>query len=149
MPDVLIYGDTVRHPELRHEMPLTLGDAFLYMEKDGRKHVVITDFEWPRIQEAGVDVELISPFSLGLDELMDSGKKFWEIQVEIALRGIKQVGVARATVPSTFPLGLADVLRENGVELEVDREFFNERRRVKSETEIAGIRRAQRANRRP
>ena len=36
MTDVLIYGDTIRHPELRHEVTLTLGDPFLYMEKDGR-----------------------------------------------------------------------------------------------------------------
>jgi len=56
MPDVIIHGDTVRNPELRHELPLTLGDPFLYLEKDGRKHVVITDFEWPRIQETGVEV---------------------------------------------------------------------------------------------
>ena len=76
MPDVLIYGDTVRDPELRHEVPLTLGDPFLYMEKDGRKHIMITDFEWPRIQEAGVDTELISPFALGLDDLINSGQKY-------------------------------------------------------------------------
>jgi Xaa-Pro aminopeptidase len=145
MPDVIIAGDTVRSPELRHEMPLTLGDPFLYMEKDGRKHVVITDFEWPRIQEAGVDVELISPFALGFDELVDSGKKFWEIILELNLRGVKQVGVTKAVVPHAFPVGLADVFRANGVELTVDREFFNERRRVKNETELAGIRRAQRA----
>jgi Xaa-Pro aminopeptidase len=145
MPDVIIAGDTVRSPELRHEMPLTLGDPFLYMEKDGRKHVVITDFEWPRIQEAGVDVELISPFALGFDELVDSGKKFWEIVLELNLRGVKQVGVTKAVVPQAFPIGLADVLRADGVELAVDREFFNERRRVKNETELAGIRRAQRA----
>jgi Xaa-Pro aminopeptidase len=145
MTDVLIHGDTVRHPELRHEVPLTLGDAFLYMEKDSRRHLMITDFEWPRIKDAGVDAELISPFSLGLDELLRTGKKYWEVGLEIALRAIQRVGITRAIVPHTFPLGLADHLRANGVELEVDRDFFNERRRAKNETEIDGIRRAQRA----
>jgi Xaa-Pro aminopeptidase len=145
MPDVIIYGDTARNPELRHELPLMLGDPFLYVEKDGRKHVVITDFEWPRIQEAGLDVELISPFAIGLDELMDAGKTFGEIQLEIALRGVTQVGVTNATVPHTFPLELADLLRANGVELKPDRGFFNDRRRVKNATEVEGIRRAQRA----
>ena len=145
MPDVLIYGDTVRHPELRHEVPLMLGDPFLYAEKDGRKHIVITDFEWPRIQEAGVDAELISPFALGLDELLDSGKKYWQISLEMALRGVQRIGVTKVTVPHTFPLLLANVLRENGVEVTPDREFFDGRRRVKNEAELAGIRRAQRA----
>ncbi len=145
MTDVLIYGDTVRHPELRHEVPLTLGDPFLYAEKDGRKHLVITDFEWPRIEEAGVDAELISPFGLGLDELLDSGKRYWEIALELTLRGVQRIGVTSAIVPHTFPLQLANSLRENGVELTPNREFFDQRRRVKNDTELAGIRRAQRA----
>jgi Xaa-Pro aminopeptidase len=145
MTDVLIHGDTVRHPELRHEVPLTLGDPFLYAEADGRRHIFITDFEWPRIKDAGVDAELISPFSLGLDELLRSGKKYWEVALELALRGVQQIGVTKATVPHTFPLQLADYLREHGIELTTDREFFVERRRVKNEAELAGIRRAQRA----
>ena len=145
MTDVLIYGDTVRHPELRHEVTLTLGDPFLYAEKDGRKHIVVTDFEWPRIQEAGIDAELISPFALGLDELLDSGKKYWQLQLELTLRGVRHIGLDKATVPHTFPLQLANFLRENGIEVTPDREFFDRRRRVKNETELAGIRRAQRA----
>ena len=145
MADVLIYGDTIRHPELRHEVPLTLGDPFLYAEIDGRKHIVITDFEWPRLQEAGVDAELISPFGLGLDELLDSGLKYWEIALELALRGVQKIGITEATVPHTFPLMLAEHLRANGLELTPDRELFDQRRRVKNDTEIVGIRRAQRA----
>jgi Xaa-Pro aminopeptidase len=145
MTDVLIYGDTIRHPELRHEVPLTLGDPFLYGEKDGRSHIVVTDFEWPRVQEAGVDAELISPFALGIDELLGSGKKYWEIALELTLRGVREIGVTEAIVPHTFPLQLANFLRENGVELTPDREFFDRRRRVKNETELKGIRRAQRA----
>jgi Xaa-Pro aminopeptidase len=145
MADVLIYGDTIRHPELRHEVPLTLGDPFLYAEVDGRKHIVITDFEWPRLQEAGVDAELISPFGLGLDELLDSGLKYWEIALELTLRGVQKIGVTQATVPHTFPLMLAEHLRANGLELTPEREFFDQRRRVKNDTELEGIRRAQRA----
>src|SRR5262249_46831415 len=48
-------------------------------------------------------------------------------------------------VPHTFPLQLAEYLRASGVELTPDRAFFDARRRVKNETELAGIRRAQRA----
>jgi Xaa-Pro aminopeptidase len=126
-------------------VPLTLGDPFLYAEIDGRKHIVITDFEWPRLQEAGVDAELISPFGLGLDELLDSGLKYWEIALELTLRGVQKIGITEATVPHTFPLMLAEHLRANGLELTPDRELFDQRRRVKNDTELEGIRRAQRA----
>src|SRR5262249_59335246 len=37
------------------------------------------------------------------------------------------------------------VVEAGGIELTVDREYFDSRRRVKNETELAGIRRAQRA----
>jgi Xaa-Pro aminopeptidase len=143
--EVLIYGDTIRHPELRHEVPLTLGDPFLYAEHDGRRYITITDFEWPRIQEAGVDAELISPFKLGLDDLLDSGMKYWEMALELMVRAVQHIGVTEAIVPHTFPLMLAEHLRANGIELTPEREFFDRRRRVKNESELAGIRRAQRA----
>jgi Xaa-Pro aminopeptidase len=145
VPDVLIYGDTVRHPELRHEVPLTLGDPFLYLEQDGRKYILMSEFEWPRIQAAGVDAELISPFTLGLDELLDRGLKYWQIALEMAGRAVEKVGVTNAVVPSTFPLGMAEYLRSKGVELTVERDLFADRRRVKNETELQGIKRAQRA----
>ena len=38
MPDVLIYGDTIRSPELRHEVPVPIPDAFLYAEKRSEEH---------------------------------------------------------------------------------------------------------------
>ena len=53
--------------------------------------------------------------------------------------------MTKAVVPETFPLWLADRLRADGVELTVDGEFFDDRRRVKTEAELAGMRRAQRA----
>jgi Xaa-Pro aminopeptidase len=145
MTDVLIVGDTVRSPELRHEVPITLGDPFLYAEKDGRRFIAITDFEWPRIQEAGIEAELISPYALGLDDLLSEGKTYWQLPLELMLRAVRHIGITAAKVPHTFPLLLADHLRANGVELTPDRQFFDGRRRVKNESELAGIRRAQRA----
>ena len=48
-------------------------------------------------------------------------------------------------MPLWFPVIVADLLRENGITLAPDHELFDDRRRVKTEAEIAGIRRAQRA----
>ena len=55
------------------------------------------------------------------------------------------LGLAQAVVPDRFPLGIADRLRADGVELVVDQRFFDDRRRTKSAAELAGIRVAQRA----
>jgi Xaa-Pro aminopeptidase len=48
-------------------------------------------------------------------------------------------------VPGNFPVWLADRLRADGVELDVDQELFDDRRRVKTEAQLAGMRRALRA----
>jgi len=45
---VLIYADTVRSPELRHEIPLLVGDPFLYAERDGSRYVLTNVLEAKR-----------------------------------------------------------------------------------------------------
>jgi Xaa-Pro aminopeptidase len=145
VPDVLIHGDTVRSPELRHEVPVVIPDAFLYAEKDGRRTVVLHSLEIPRVREEAPELEIVPLEQLGADELYSQGKQGWEIELELALRACRELGITQAIVPAGFPLGHADHLRANGVEIGVDRDFFNDRRRSKNETELRGIRNAQRA----
>jgi Xaa-Pro aminopeptidase len=145
VPDVLIHGDTVRSPELRHEVPVVIPDAFLYAETDGRRTVVLHSLEIPRVREEAPELEIVPLEQLGADELYSQGKQGWEIELELALRACRELGITQAIVPAGFPLGHADHLRANGVEIGVDRDFFNDRRRSKNETELRGIRNAQRA----
>lgn len=55
------------------------------------------------------------------------------------------MGIGEATVPGTFPLELADRMRAAGIELTADHRAFEDRRRAKAGSELAGIARAQRA----
>jgi Xaa-Pro aminopeptidase len=144
MPDVLIYADTFRSPELRHEVPLGVPDPFLYAEKDGVRHLVVNSMEAPRLAEVD-SYEIHLWEELGVDELRASGLRVPEIRRELHLRGVEKLGVRSALVPETFPLWLADALRGAGVELTVDKDFFDDRRRAKTGAELAGMRRAQRA----
>jgi Xaa-Pro aminopeptidase len=143
VPDVLIAADSVRSPELRHEVPVSIPDPFVYMERDGRKIVVVGSFEMPRVEELGLGHDVHAPERFGLDELLEQGLQYWEIGREICLRACREFALERAVVPHTFPLELADYLREHGIDLRVDRAFFASRRRVKTEAELRGIRRAQ------
>jgi Xaa-Pro aminopeptidase len=145
VPDVLIYGDTVRSPELRHEVPVVIADPFLYAEKGARRAVVLHSLEIARVQEEAPELEIISLEQLGSDELFGSGKQWWEIELELALRGCRELGIESAVVPATFPVGHADHLRAHGIDVTVDRDLFDNRRRSKNETELRGIRNAQRA----
>src|SRR5579871_4894022 len=133
MADLLVYADTFRSPELRHEVPLGIPDPFLYAEKDGRRIVVVSSMEAPRLGELGL-FEIHPWDEFGMDELRASGRTFPEIEEELQLRAVEALGITAAAVPVTFPLWLADALRARGVELTVDRSLFDERRRVKSES---------------
>jgi Xaa-Pro aminopeptidase len=145
VPDVLIYGDTVRSPELRHEVPLVIPDGFLYLEKDGRRVVAVHSLEIPRVREEAPELEIVPTAELGEDELYAQGLQGPELALELILRACRQIGIDDAAVPPHFPIEVADHLRANGINLTVDRDLFDNRRRSKNETELRGIRKAQKA----
>ena len=142
MPDLLIYGDTIRSPELRHEVPVPVPDAFIYAEKDGDRYVFVGSLEIPRIE--GLNGIVTVPLEdLGIDELVASGVPWHESERQVVLRACRKIGLESAVTPRAFPLEKADFLRANGISLEPDGEIFDKRRRTKNASELAGIRRAQ------
>ena len=143
MPDVLIHGDTVRHSTMRHEIPLIVPDPFLYAEARRERHVVVSSLERTRIEALGDGLIVHAFEEFGYDDLVSSGTDRADAVLQVMVRAAGSLGLERAAVPSEFPLELADHLRAAGVELEVERELFETRRRVKSDAELAGIRRAQ------
>lgn len=145
MADVLVYGDTVTSPELRHEVPLVIPDPFLYLERGDRRAVAIHSLEIPRVRADAPELEVIPTARLGEDELFAAGKQEAGVELELVLRACREVGITSAAVPAAFPLEKADFLRANGVDLAVDRELFAGRRRAKNARELQGIRNAQRA----
>ena len=144
LPDVLIFADSVTSPELRHEVPILVPDPFLYVEKDGKRFAVSTSFETERIAEHGIDARPWEAF--GYDELIAQGQPREEIVwFHVNLNACRELGVADAVVPRSFPLAVGDHLRANEIRIQPDHEYFAARRRVKTDAELAGIRRAQEA----
>jgi Xaa-Pro aminopeptidase len=144
--DILIDADTIRSPELRHEIPVAVMDPFLYGEHDGEAFALVSPLDAEMIAAARPDLRRLDVFAdLGLRELIASGRPRHEALLEIRIRACRELGVERAAVPPAFPLETAEALRAAGIELSVDRELFEARLRRKSDAELAGIRRATRA----
>jgi Xaa-Pro aminopeptidase len=144
MPDVLIYSDSIRSADMRHAVPLAVPDPFLYAEANGSRHVFSNSMEAARLRGLGLfEVHISEEF--GVDELVEEGLTMRQTLAELAVRYVKSLGPARFTVPENFPVWLADRLRSDGIELDVDQDLFDDRRRVKTEAQLAGMRRAQRA----
>jgi Xaa-Pro aminopeptidase len=139
----LIYGAPDASPDLFHAIPASILDPFLFIEGNGHRAATVTMLDAHKVRPYGV--EILDPYDLGADELLDSGISRHEVELELSLRAVQRCGVKSALVPHEFPVGLADHLRAGGIELIVDPEAFVTRRRVKTDAQIAGIRRAQAA----
>jgi Xaa-Pro aminopeptidase len=143
MRDVLIIGDTYRSPELRHEVPLGVPDPFTYLERDGERHVFVTSMEAGRIEALGLGLHVHTLDEIGLDALIRQQVGVHAMRLRLAVNACTHAGLVRGVVSHAFPAGHLDALRESGIELTVDQETFDRRRRAKNELELAGIRRAQ------
>ena len=94
----------MRSPELRHEVPVAIPDAFLYIERNGRRVAVVTAFEVERITAADQGIETMPPERFGIDELLAAGVPEAQASLEVYGRACAELGVANAVVPATFPL---------------------------------------------
>ncbi len=142
MAEILMYSDSIRSADMRHAVPLAVPDPFLYAESNGSRHVFSSSMEATRLRELGLfDVHVAEEF--GIDELIEQGLDWRELRAQLALREVRSLEPKRFAVPENFPVWLADRLRAEGIELEIDQDLFDDRRRVKTQEQMAGMRRAQ------
>ncbi|HEV8099219.1 MAG TPA: hypothetical protein VGP56_08715, partial [Gaiellaceae bacterium] len=90
MSDVLIYADSIRSPEMRHEVPLAIPDAFLYAERDGERHIVASSFELDRVAEAAPGLDALPYEEFGVDDLYAQGLSRPQIELEVILRAARR-----------------------------------------------------------
>jgi Xaa-Pro aminopeptidase len=145
MPTILLYGDTIRYPAVRHEVPLEIVDPLLFVSRDGRAFVMTSSLEAARIAEVLPEAELVTVDELGLWELVEDGMPRDEAELETAIRALRSWGIEDAVAPADVPVAVADRLRGAGFAIEVDGRTVDARRRIKTPAELEGIRRAQRA----
>ena len=145
MTAVLLFGDTIRYPSLRHEVPLEIVDPILFVESDGRPYVLTSSLEAARIARSVPGVELLLFEELGFFELIEGGTSYEDAELETAVKALRKWGVESAVVAPDLPVLAADRLRAAGIGIEIDVRAVQARRRVKTPAELEGIRRAQRA----
>jgi Metallopeptidase family M24 len=119
MTDVLIVGDTDRSAELRHEIPIHIGDPFLYAEVDGRRVAVVWSVEGDRIAAVDPTIDIVPSEMLPSEELHRAGVDYYEVLPTLTVQMVESLGVTSAVVPRAFPLQYADKLRAAGIELVV------------------------------
>src|SRR3712207_4244051 len=96
-PDILIHAAPLRSAELRQLIPANILDPFLYVEHGGRSWTVIWPPDDVLVQEVRPDAQLLNPFALGLNELIEGGMQRDDAVAEVALRACREIGVERAS----------------------------------------------------
>jgi Xaa-Pro aminopeptidase len=142
MRTLLLYGGTETSPAMRHEVPLAIGDPFLFADIDGRQAILTSSLESARIGAVLPDAQLLDFFALGMRELIGDGMTRRQSEHEVVARAVALLKISEAVVPWNFPVAIADHLRDAGVAITVDDAFVDARRRVKGGSELAGIRAA-------
>ena len=134
---LLIIGASEQDANLYYATRFWAPDPFIFTEIDGKKILVMSDLEVDRArQESSVD-EVLS-----LSRLQSEVKKSGQTEpgvIEILDHLYKKRGIQEIQVPGTFPVGLADRLRQKGYALVVAREPFFPDRMIKTKEEVAAI----------
>src|SRR5919204_508349 len=99
MGALLIYGDTERSATLRHEVPVAIGDPFLFIQNDAAPLIVTNPLERERIARAVPDAELVLVNDLGFLDLIRGGMTRDQAELEVVSRAVARAGVRTAAVP--------------------------------------------------
>jgi Xaa-Pro aminopeptidase len=142
---MLLVGDSASNPNLYYTTHFLAGDPFVYMEHDGQGLLVVSAMEAGRARKES-HVGTVKTFDdYGyrdlVRELGDRGKAFGHMLARI----VGDAGADRVVVEPIFPVFYADLLREQGLQVEVDPDLLVEQRRQKSAEEVEAIAAAQRA----
>ncbi len=132
----LIYAASPRSADMLYATGFQAPDAFLFLEHDGVKTIVLNDLEFDRgRREAAVDE--ILPMSELAREI--GGRPSPPVVAAWLLRRCK---VRRVEVPADFPLGVARVLEKAGVRVSPVEGHFWPERECKTKRELDDVRRA-------
>lgn len=142
MSDLLLHASPLSSAELRHEVPAPIVDPFLFGVHAGRAFAAASPLDVDGIRAARPDADVLGLDELGVFELLAAGTPPREAVLMSYAEACRRVGLQNARVPGAFPFGTARRLEAADVELEVDQEWFAERRRRKAGAELEGVRRA-------
>jgi Xaa-Pro aminopeptidase len=142
--NILIYADSETNADILYATKLPVPDPFIFIRTaTGKRHLVMSDLEIDRARAQSNAHKVHS-----LVAYMELAKKRFRGTpgvAEILTAILKDFGIRSVTVPSSFPLGVADQLRKYKIGVKSLPDPFFPERIYKRPDEIAEIKRAFRA----
>ncbi|HEV2011791.1 MAG TPA: M24 family metallopeptidase [Candidatus Limnocylindria bacterium] len=141
---LLFYGDSYRYPDIYHTIRFLAPDPQIVLEHDREIVMLTNSLEQGRAEKQSRATKIHNVDEFGSRELVAGGTPPLETTATIIERFLGSRGLTSVSVPSYFPIGLADALRAKGLELTVAKRL-DLRRRAKREDEVKALEATQRA----
>lgn len=135
-----LYASSETDGNMLYAVQAMVPDPFLFFVWRGKRYVVVSDLEVSRLRKESSAHEVFSFRQFfASDKKTDLGKR---PLAEMVLRVFGRWNIRKIDVPSSFPLGLADALRQMGMEVHAKADPFFPGREIKREEEVKRIREA-------
>jgi len=140
----LLYANPETNSDILYASGFIAPDPFVLISKNGEKYLILRDLEIGRAKTQS-RVKKILSFSKIAESLGNNGNRVISIE-DVAVSALMRLNIKNIEVPFNFPVGMADALRESGIELITKPDPFFPERIIKSRYEIDAIAEAQRKN---
>lgn len=135
--NLLIVADSDHDANMLYAVGMFVPDPFIYLRLQGRCHIVVNDLEIDRARRQAGHCRVIS-WSSCAKQLDQNGVKKYGFARVIQLL-LKQHRIKKVSVPASFPLGLAQELRDLKIRLKVRPGGLFPGRELKSAAEVKKI----------
>ncbi|MFN2462430.1 MAG: M24 family metallopeptidase, partial [Candidatus Dormibacteria bacterium] len=135
MPDaIVLYGDTMRHPNVAWRTGFSAPDPVLYIEAGDRQVLLVGGMELNRARNESRVKDVRRFDTPQWRERMRAGDEF-EAHAAVIASVLEELGADQARVEADFPVALAMALDEADISVKVDTQLFRQARRQKSADE--------------
>jgi Xaa-Pro aminopeptidase len=136
----LIVAASEHDPDMLYATGFFVPDPFIFLERNGKRTIVLSDLEIDRARKQAKADEIVS-FSQLEREVQGKTTKAPPFE-KVMSHFLRKRGVRSALVPANFPLGFAEELAAAKIRLRTTNGLFWPEREAKSESELKLMRRA-------
>src|SRR6478735_23893 len=122
--NLLIHADSQRDADMFVATGVAVVDPFTYLEVDGQRVIVASVLEADVIRRDSRASDVWTDDQFGGRELMAEGWSYHDAEMEVVRRVLEKAGAQAVVVPPSFPVSLADYLRQKGHTVTPDRDLF-------------------------
>jgi len=145
LPDaIVLYGDSMRHPNVLWRTGFRAPDPVLYVESGDTQVLLVGGMELGRARNESKINDVRQFDTAAWRERLRAGDEF-EAHAAAIAEVLKELGADQARVEPDFPVALAMALDELGVVVKVDTQLFRQARRQKTAEEQENVARTQAA----